>query len=98
IQAYSEQGVPVGKVGALLAELSLPSVDSTHAAPACDDDDRVEWRMMLRQALGAFDTARLARLYGHAFSIYPAKVVLQDIFMPVWHELQEGSRLGQASQ
>jgi len=98
IQAYSEQGVPVGKVGGLLAELPLPSVDSTHAAPACDDDDRVEWRMMLRQALGAFDTARLARLYGHAFSIYPAKVVLQDIFMPVWHELQEGSRLGQASQ
>src|SRR5690606_14140860 len=72
--------------------------DATEASKLQHDGTWHEWGTALHQAVSRLDTTRLAQIYGLAVSTYSVNSVLQDIFMPVWHELLKDRRFGRASQ
>ena len=98
ILAWTERGVSVSKVSKLLEQRAASEADTTKAADRPQDDEWHEWAAGLRQAVSRFDSARLAQLYGQAFSTYSVSAVVQEIFMPIWHELRDDRRFGRASQ
>ena len=81
VMGWLERGVSVSKVAQLLASNS----------PADDPQPVVseygEWQTLISSALTAFNEPQLERLYGQIFSSYPADVVFQGIFLPLWQQL-----------
>ena len=81
VMDWLERGVTVSKVAQLLASNT-----------ACDDPQPVaneyaEWQNRISSALAAFNEPELERLYGQVFSSYPAEVVFQGVFLPLWQQL-----------
>lgn len=93
ILAWVERGVAVSKVGTLLARAA-----TTPLAEIAGQGLRAQWQGPLAEAIGAFDEARLERLYGQIFSSYPVNQVFEDILMPLWRELALQDDFGQVSE
>lgn len=86
VLAWIARGVPVSKVGKLLAR----STALRAPAPAYQDvvdGEWGEWQARIRSAVAQFDGAQLERLYGQVFSSYPLAAVFQNVLMPLWREL-----------
>ncbi|WP_165664315.1 MerR family transcriptional regulator [Metapseudomonas otitidis] len=86
ILAWIDRGVPVSKVGQILAR-SASTRAPAPVQPAASMAEWGEWQAQLRRALSAFDGPALERLYGQVFSTYPLTVVFQDVLMPLWRDL-----------
>lgn len=99
ILGWINRGVAVSKVSKILATARIAKAQ---AMPVQNDavlGEWGEWQVQIRQAAELFDERRLEQLYGQIFSAYPAHVVFQDIFMPVWRGLaQRQEQFGQTSQ
>lgn len=84
---WIERGVPVSKVGKILAK-AAPLQALSHLIP---DDlvqaDYAQWQQQVHAAVSAFDDLQLERIYGQVFSSYSLPVVFQDILIPVWKQL-----------
>ncbi|MBD9484959.1 MerR family transcriptional regulator [Pseudomonas sp. PDM14] len=86
ILAWIARGVPVSKVGKLLARSSALAA-SAPGYQQVVDGEWGEWQARIRHCVAQFDAAQLERLYGQIFSSYPLVAVFQDVLMPVWREL-----------
>lgn len=99
ILGWIERGVAVSKVGKILhrtasAEpgVAIEQLDDREGLPAAQlaalamSFER-SWTQQIKQAVAAFDSLWLQRLYGQIFSNYPLAAVFQDVLMPVWQEL-----------
>jgi DNA-binding transcriptional MerR regulator len=86
ILGWIERGVPVSKVGRILARVEVPHGQRSVQGPVARED-WAQWQTQLRRAVRAFDERRLEQLYGQIFSSYALVVVFEDIFMPLWREL-----------
>lgn len=98
ILAWIARGVPVSKVGKLLARSASLAVP-TSAYHDVADGEWSEWQARIRSAVAQFDGAQLERLYGQVFSSYPLVAVFQDVLMPLWRELlARRDEFGQTSE
>lgn len=86
ILAWTERGVAVSKVGAILSG----SVATRAAEPAEQQavaGEWGEWMTQVQRAVSSFDESRLDQIYGQIFSSYPLSVVFQDVLLPLWQQL-----------
>lgn len=86
ILAWTERGVAVSKVGAILSR----SVATRAAEPAEQQavaGEWGEWMTQVQRAVSSFDESRLDQIYGQIFSSYPLSVVFQDVLLPLWQQL-----------
>ncbi len=86
IQAWTQRGVPVSKVGDLLARAAAAKA-APGAEPPASNADWAEWQRRVQQAACQFDEARLEQLYGQLFAVWSTAVVFQEVLMPVWQHL-----------
>ena len=84
VMAWIERGVPVSKVGRILAR---DRVAQSTATTRHESGEWGQWRGRLLSATQAFDEVELERAYGQVFASYPLHVVFQDIIMPLWQSL-----------
>lgn len=82
---WIERGVPVSKVGKILARHQDGATHNEQAHGA--RTDWLEWQAQVRRAVAVFDEPQLERIYGQVFSSYPTVVVFQQVLMPVWQAL-----------
>ncbi len=87
VLAWIERGVPVSKVGRILARNDSSQVSATPTYESATSGEWVQWQGRLLAAVQAFDEAELDRVYGQVFSSYPLSVTFQDIIMPLWQRL-----------
>ncbi|MBT8768114.1 MerR family transcriptional regulator [Metapseudomonas boanensis] len=87
ILAWIDRGVPVSKVGKLLAKGGAARVPVAPVYREVASGEWNEWQGRVRHAVSRFDEAELERVYGQVFSTYPLHAVFQDVLMPVWQEL-----------
>ncbi|TBU89743.1 MerR family transcriptional regulator [Phytopseudomonas dryadis] len=87
VLAWIERGVPVSKVGKILARSSMAQVTSAPVYEAATSVEWAQWQSRVHEAIQAFDEAELDRVYGQVFSSYPLSVAFQDILMPLWQTL-----------
>ncbi|KTC13339.1 MerR family transcriptional regulator [Pseudomonas marginalis ICMP 9505] len=98
ILEWIERGVAVSKVGKILARDESHEVHGA-ALSADTQDDWGQLQAQMRLAISDFDDRELDRVYGRIFSAYPVNVAFQNIFMPLWQQLQRHQgRFGQASE
>uniref|UniRef100_UPI001F30C972 MerR family transcriptional regulator n=2 Tax=Pseudomonas TaxID=286 RepID=UPI001F30C972 len=90
ILRWTGNGVPISKVGGLLA-------GQPEAHPAQDDAFH-DWRLAVVRATKAFDAQALEGIHGQLFTLLPKATVMHEVFMPVWRELAEGEAFGERSQ
>ncbi|MCQ4288754.1 MerR family transcriptional regulator [Pseudomonas stutzeri] len=86
ILAWTERGVAVSKVGAILSR----SVATRAVEPAEQQavaGEWGEWMTQVQRAVSSFDESRLDQIYGQIFSSYPLSVVFQDVLLPLWQQL-----------
>ncbi|QIE88394.1 MerR family transcriptional regulator [Pseudomonas nitroreducens] len=91
ILLWTGRGMPVGKIGELLAQRQRQE----SAQPG---DERQQWRDAFSRATAAFDQSELDRLYGQAYSIFPLSTLLEDILLPLWRSLLTLNGFGSRSQ
>ncbi|MBF7730364.1 MerR family transcriptional regulator [Pseudomonas sp. N040] len=87
ILAWIERGVAVSKVGKILARADAARSVAAPRGEEAEGSEWDDWQEQFRVAVGNFDDAGLARLYGHVFSTYPLTVVFEQILLPLWREL-----------
>lgn len=99
IVSWTERGVAVSKVGALLKR-NHPLQDDASKLPsdAPDSPDWRPWQDEIRSAVAGFDENRLEQLYGQVFSLYPLAQAFCQVFVPVWRELLARRDFGRLSQ
>ena len=76
---WTERGVAVSKVGSLLERSAASKAEPWAAEAEPLAGEWGEWQARVRQAVDAFDEARLEQLYGQVFSTYPLSVVFEAI-------------------
>ena len=94
---WTERGVAVSKVGSLLERSAASKAEPRAAEAEPLAGEWGEWQARVRQAVDAFDEARLEQLYGQVFSTYPLSVVFEAILLPLWRELLHREGFGQTS-
>ncbi|MDD1508977.1 MerR family transcriptional regulator [Pseudomonas sp. CNPSo 3701] len=87
VLAWIERGVPVSKVGRILARNETTQASVTPTYESATSGEWAQWQTRLLAAVQAFDEAELDRVYGQVFSSYPQAVTFQDIIMPLWQRL-----------
>ena len=87
VLAWIERGVPVSKVGRILARNEVAHASATPTYESATSGEWAQWQARLLAAVQAFDEAELDRVYGQVFSSYPQAVTFQDIIMPLWQRL-----------
>lgn len=87
ILSWIERGVPVSKVGQILARAGVSQDQPSSVESPVAREDWAQWQAQVRRAVGAFDERRLEQVYGQIFSSYTLAVVFEEILMPVWREL-----------
>ena len=87
ILGWIERGVPVSKVGQILARSGVSQGQPMNAQSPVAREDWAQWQAQLRRVVGAFDERRLEQVYGQIFSSYTLAVVFEEILMPLWREL-----------
>ncbi|MEE1886656.1 MerR family transcriptional regulator [Pseudomonas carassii] len=90
ILRWTGNGVPISKVGGLLA--------GQPEAPPAQDDAFHDWRQAVVRATKTFDAQALEGIHGQLFTLLPKASVMHEVFMPVWRELAEGEAFGERSQ
>ena len=95
---WTERGVAVSKVGSLLERSAASKAEPWAAEAEPLAGEWGEWQARVRQAVDAFDEARLEQLYGQVFSTYPLSVVFEAILLPLWRELLHREGFGQTSR
>ncbi|MGE8152879.1 MerR family transcriptional regulator [Pseudomonas vancouverensis] len=96
---WIERGVPVSKVGRILAKAAPLQVLSHIISNDLVHADYAQWQQQVYAAVSAFDDVQLDRVYGQVFSSYSQPVVFQDILMPVWRQLlQRQDQFGRTSE
>lgn len=108
IMTWIERGIAVSKVGDLLARSKSLETAVRPGTSSEPDSEPVplngvlhacrEWQLGIRQAVAAFDEARLEQLYGQIFSSWRLPLVFEEVLLPVWHELMHQTGFGQRSQ
>lgn len=99
ILGWIARGVPVSKVGKILARSQATQALSKIIPDEWVQADYAQWQGQIRAALVNYDDLELARIYGQVFSTYALTVVFQDIFMPVWTQaLQQKDLFGRTSE
>lgn len=99
ILGWIARGVPVGKVGKILARTQVNQALSDFIPDELVQADYAQWQEQIRTAMVNHDDLELARIYGQVFSTYAAPVVFQSIFMPVWSQaLQHKDHFARASE
>ena len=99
ILGWIARGVPVGKVGKILARTQVNQALSDFIPDELVQADYAQWQEQIRTAMVNHDDLELARIYGQVFSTYAAPVVFQNIFMPVWSQaLQHKDHFARASE
>lgn len=99
ILSWLERGVAVSKVSKILETARISKAQTMPVQNDAVLGEWGEWQLQIGHAAESFDERRLEQLYGQIFSSYPAAVVFQDIFMPVWRGLaQHQEQFGQTSQ
>lgn len=99
IVGWIERGVAVSKVGRILTKARANQAQREQVATLRPAGEWGDWQARVRDAVSAFDEAGLESLYGRIFATYPLAEVFQDIFLPVWRELDGASeRPGQISE
>lgn len=99
ILGWIARGVPVGKVGKILARTQVNQALSDFIPDELVQADYAQWQEQIRTAMVNHDDLELARIYGQVFSTYAAPVVFQSIFMPVWSQaLQHKEHFARASE
>lgn len=99
ILGWIARGVPVGKVGQILARTQVNQALSDFIPDELVQADYAQWQGQIRTAMVNYDDLELARIYGQVFSTYTAPVVFQNIFMPVWSQaLQHKDHFARASE
>lgn len=99
ILAWIARGVPVGKVGQILARTQVNEALSDFIPDELIQADYAQWQGQIRTAMVNYDDLELTRIYGQVFSTYAAPVVFQNIFMPVWSQaLQHKDQFARASE
>lgn len=102
IRTWTDRGVAVSKVAALLAAEAGQYADHAPADLALQASPETtgwrEWQTLMHQAILRFDDKALERYYGQLFSTYPLQQIVQQVMMPLWHELLQQSQCGQHSQ
>lgn len=99
ILGWIARGVPVSKVGKILARAQVTQALSNLIPDELVRADYAQWQGQIRAALVNYDDLELARIYGQVFSTYSVPVVFQDIFMPVWTlALQQKELFGRTSE
>lgn len=87
VLAWIERGVPVSKVGRILARHGASETSSAPIYESATSGEWAQWQSRLLEAVQAYDEAELDRVYGQVFSSYPLSVIFQDIIMPLWQRL-----------
>ncbi len=99
ILGWIARGVPVGKVGQILARTQVNEALSDFIPDELVQADYAQWQGQIRTAMVNYDDLELTRIYGQVFSTYAAPVVFQNIFMPVWSQaLQHKDHFARASE
>ncbi|MFC3608218.1 MerR family transcriptional regulator [Stutzerimonas tarimensis] len=88
IQAWIRRGVPVSKVGDILARSAAGSAGASAAEAAGGEWGQwQEWQGRLEEALQSFDESELERVYGQILATWPVALALEEVLMPVWQGL-----------
>ncbi|MCY1271733.1 MerR HTH family regulatory protein [compost metagenome] len=87
ILAWIERGVPVSKVGKLLARSNAARMPLAAIHQHAASGEWSERRTQVRNAVATLDEAELERVCGQVFSTYPLDVAFADVLMPVWQSL-----------
>lgn len=87
IRSWTDRGVAVSKVGSILSRSAATSAALPVEQQKAATGEWNEWMAQVQRAVSSFDGARLDRLYGRIFSLYPQAVVFQDVLLPVWQQL-----------
>lgn len=82
IQGWIRRGVPVSRVGEILAR--KPAGPRRRLESTAQDDEWAQWQERVREAVAQFDEVRLEQLYGQLFAVWPAAQVFQEVLLPVW--------------
>ncbi|WP_084304831.1 MerR family transcriptional regulator [Phytopseudomonas flavescens] len=90
VLAWIERGVPVSKVGRILARHGASEAGGTRPYESATSGEWAQWQSRLLEAVQAYDEGELDRVYGQVFSSYPLAVSFQDIIMPLWQRLLLG--------
>lgn len=101
IMAWTERGLAVSKVGALLARRRAEAVAAAVSAVGASSADQPQWahyKDSLGKTLQGFDEERLEQLYGQIFATFPLQMTFEDILLPVWREGLNDGGFGQLSQ
>ncbi|PSS58764.1 MerR family transcriptional regulator [Pseudomonas sp. BBP2017] len=113
IVSWTERGVSVSKVGALLAHSKSRESNVQHhcdsrVASASNADDLAlshaqqgqwpEWQACIREAVAAFNGPHLEHLYSQLLSVYPMSLVFEEILLPVWQQQLQQVGFGKLSQ
>lgn len=85
VQLWIARGVPVSKVGDLLARQLSPIASST--APESKKSAVLMWQEALVQAIEAFNMPQLETLSGQLFTLYNAMDAFQSVLLPLWQKL-----------
>ncbi|MBB3103349.1 MerR family transcriptional regulator [Azomonas macrocytogenes] len=85
IQAWTQRGVPVSKVGDILERSSAGSPGPVGQQSA--NHEWSEWQVQIRHATSGFDEAALERIYGQVFATWPTHLAFNEILLPVWQDL-----------
>ncbi|UPQ80918.1 MerR family transcriptional regulator [Pseudomonas knackmussii] len=83
ILSWTERGVAVSKVGAILSR----APDEANEQSDVVTGEWAEWIAQVQRAVSRFDESRLEQVYGQIFSTYPLPVVFEDVLLPVWKSL-----------
>ena len=85
ILGWLDRGIAVSKVGRILARDRATLVAGSNAA---GPEQHARCQAQVREAVRAFDGARLDQLYGQVFASYALEQVFEAVFMPVWLTLR----------
>ena len=83
ILSWTERGVAVSKVGAILSR----APDEANEQSDVVTGEWAEWIAQVQRAVSRFDESRLEQVYGQIFSTYPLPVVFEEVLLPVWKNL-----------
>lgn len=83
ILSWTERGVAVSKVGAILSR----APDEANERSDVVTGEWAEWITQVQRAVSRFDESRLEQVYGQIFSTYPLPVVFEEVLLPVWKNL-----------
>jgi MerR family transcriptional regulator, light-induced transcriptional regulator len=99
IRGWIERGVPVSKVGRILAATRDQDAKTSGPRSVIDSAGHRALQDRLRHAALEFNECSLDLLLAQAFSAYPLSSAYEDVLLPVWHDFAaRNDAYGQVSE